>query len=216
MATGFMSRHSIALVALLAGLPAAAADVSLIGTFDTKAAILSVDAGAPKTVKVGQSFGGVTVVSVERDRAIVEIDGKRRTLVRGQASYAEGSLPGNQRVMLSAGFGGHFAAEGEVNGRQVRFIVDTGATLVTLPGSDAARLGIDYRSGPAGMTQTASGTTLAYRVKLDTVRVGPIELNNVDAMVIEKGLDIALLGMSFLNRVEMKQESGRMTMIRRY
>jgi aspartyl protease family protein len=197
-------------------LPAIAADVSLLGTFETKAAILSIDSGAPKTVKVGQTFGGVTVVAVEKDRAMVEVDGKRRTLVRGQTYNSTTAGSDRQSVTLVAGVGGHVIAEGLVNGGAVRFVVDTGATMVTLPGSDAVRLGIDYRKGEAGIMQTAAGLAPAYRVKFDTVRVGGIELNNVDGVVIEKGLSVALLGMSFLNRVEMKQESGRMTMIRRY
>jgi aspartyl protease family protein len=218
MATGFiMMRHSIALLLLLASLPARAADVSLIGTFDTKAAILSIDGGAPKTVRVGQSAGGFTVISVERDRAVVEKEGKRVVLIRGQGSFAASAGAGKpETATLTAGFGGHYAADGSVNGSPVRFIVDTGATMVALPGSDAERLGIDYRSGPAGMAQTASGTALVYRIKLDVVRIGGIELNGVDAVVIEKGLTTALLGMSFLNRVEMKHDGGRLTMTRRF
>ena len=202
-------------LALLSAPPAVAADVALIGTFEAKAAILSIDAGAPKTIKVGQAFGGVTVVSVEKDRVTVDIDGKRRTLVRGQ-TYSSSGTSGAQNVTLLAGAGGHVLAEGMVNGGAVRFVVDTGATLVALPGSDASRLGIDYRKGEAGTIQTAAGPTPAYRVKLNTVRIGGIELNNVDGVVIENGLPVALLGMSFLNRVEVKQESGRMTMIRRF
>ena len=202
-------------LALLSAPPAVAADVALIGTFEAKAAILSIDAGAPKTIKVGQAFGGVTVVSVEKDRVTVDIDGKRRTLVRGQ-TYSSSGTSGAQNVTLLAGAGGHVLAEGMVNGGAVRFVVDTGATLVALPGSDASRLGIDYRKGEAGTIQTVAGPTPAYRVKLNTVRIGGIELNNVDGVVIENGLPVALLGMSFLNRVEMKQESGRMTMIRRF
>ncbi len=216
MATGFMIRHSIAVVALLTCAPAAAADIALIGTFESKAAILAIDSGAPKTIKVGQTFGGVTVLMVEKDRATVEIDGKRRTLVRGQ-TYSSGAAGSDrQSVTLFAGAGGHMFADGLVNGNAVRFVVDTGASAVTLPGSDAVRLGIDYRKGEAGTMQTAAGPTPAYRVKLDTVRIGGIELNSVDGVVIEKGLTVALLGMTFLNRVEMKQESGRLTMTRRY
>src|SRR5436190_15782199 len=147
MATGFvMMRHSIALPLLLASACAAAADISLIGTFDTKAAILSVDAGAPKTVKVGQSFGGITLISVEKDSATIEVDGKRRVLQRGQ-TYSSAAGSGAQSVTLSAGAGGHFTAEGQINGGAIRFVVDTGATAVTIPASDANRLRIDYLKG---------------------------------------------------------------------
>ena len=210
-----MLRHSIAVAAALACAPAAATDIALIGTFDTKAAILSIDAGPPKTVKVGQTFSGVTVVQVETDRATVDFDGKRRVLVRGQ-TYSSSAASGAQSVTLAAGTGGHFIADGLVNSGTVRFIVDTGATTVALPGSVATRLGIDYHKGIRSVSQTANGQTQVYLVRLNSVRVGGIELQNVDAVVFEEGLSVALLGMSFLNRVEMRQESGRMTMTRRF
>ncbi len=215
MATGFMTRHSIAVLLLLASLCAAAADVSLIGTFGTTAAILSFDGGAPKTVRVGQSFGGVTVVSVEQERATVEMGGKRRVLVRGQ-TYSSSAGSGPQSVTLAAGAGGHFIAEGQINGGAIRFVVDTGATAVAIPASDATRLRIDYRSGRRGMTQTAGGPTPAWQVTLDRVRVGSIELQNVEAIVIEQGLNVALLGNTFLNRMEMRREGQTMTLTRRF
>ena len=88
--------------------------------------------------------------------------------------------------------------------------------MVALPGSIADRLGIDYRKGRRGMIQTAAGPTLAYKVKLDEVRLGGIRLQNVDAVVLRNGLGIALLGMSFLNRVEMQRDGESMVLTRRY
>jgi aspartyl protease family protein len=211
-----MTRHSIALLALFACLPAAAADVSLIGTFGTTAAILSIDGGAPKTVKVGQSHGGVTLIAVENDRATIEAGGKRRVLARGQTYSSSGAGSGPQSVTLSAGAGGHFMADGQINGGAIRFLVDTGATAIAIPASDANRLRIDYRSGQRGTTQTAGGPTTMYVVRLDTVRVGGIELQNVEAIVIEQGLPIALLGNTFLNRTEMRREGQTMTLTRRF
>lgn len=203
------------LLAGLASLPARAADVSLVGTFDTKAAILSINSSAPKTLKVGQSFGGVTLIAVEKDRATIEIDGKRRVLVRGQ-TYSSAAASDRQVAVLAAGAGGHFVAEGQVNGGSVRFLVDTGASAIALPAGDARRLGIDYLRGRRGVTQTAAGPTTMYVVRLDTVRVGGIELQAVDAIVIEQGLGVALLGMTFLNRVEMRREGATMTLTRRF
>ena len=210
----FIALLLLALLAALAG-PAAATDVSLIGTFGTKAAILAVDGGAPKTLKVGQSSGAVTLVSVEKDRATVDVDGKRRVLQRGQ-TYSTSGASDRGSVTLAPGPGGHYLAEGQVNGGSVRFVVDTGASVIALPASDAQRLGIDYRKGQVTTTQTAAGPTTAYRVRLDTVRVGGIELNGVEGIVIENGLPIALLGMSFLNRVEMRNDAGHMTLIKRF
>jgi aspartyl protease family protein len=214
MATGFIRRHSIAVLLLLASAAACAADVSLIGTFGSTAAILSIDGGAPKTVKVGQGFGGVTLVGIEQDRATVEVEGKRRVLMRGQTYSSAGAAA--QSVTLSAGAGGHFMADGQINGGAVRFLVDTGATTVALPASEANRLRIDYKSGRRGTTQTAGGPTAMYIVKLDSIRIGNIELQNIDAMVIEQGLEVPLLGNTFLNRMEMRREGQTMTLIKRY
>lgn len=214
MATGFMARNCSALLLCLAALPAWAADVSFVGAIGDKAAILVIDGGAPRTVKVGQKLGAVTVLSVERERAVVEIEGQRRTLVRGQ--HFQSGSGDRQSTVLAADGRGHFITEGAVNGTPVRFIVDTGATVVALPASDAVRLGIDYRKGRPGTSRTAGGAVPVYHVTFDTVKVGGIELQAVEGLVIEQGLDIALLGMSFLSRVEMKNEGQTMTLIRRF
>lgn len=217
MATGFMLRI-IALFLLLAAGPAAAAEVALIGVIGDKAAIVAVDGGEPKTIKVGQSWRGITVLAVGRDSAAVEIDGKRRTLQRGTHYRAgPGAAPGaRQSAILAADTRGHFIAEGTVNGSHIRFLVDTGATAISLPAADAIRAGLDYRRGERIMMQTANGAAPAYATKLERVRVGAIELYNVDAIVVERGLQMALLGMTFLNRVEMKRDGATMTLTRLY
>lgn len=201
---------------MLASLSARAADVALIGTFESKAAILSIDAGAPKTLRVGQNFGGITLIAIEKDRATIEIDGKRRVLVRGQTYSSSAPVSSAQRAMLSAGAGGHFMADGQINGTAIRFMVDTGASAIAIPASEALRLRIDYKNGRRGRTQTAAGPIQTFLVRLDSVRVGDIEVQNVEAVVIERGLDITLLGNTFLNRVDMRREGGTMTLIRRF
>lgn len=209
--------HFIAIAWLCAAAPALGADVSLVGVFAPKAAVLVIDGAEPKTLRVGQRSSGVLLVSVESERAVIEVDGERRTVVLGQ-HYRTAPAPASARqsVVLAADASGHFVAEGTINGGVVRFIVDTGATTIALPARDAQRLGIDYRKGRPVATQTANGTARGYLVKLDTVKLGGIELNGVDAMVLEGGLEITLLGMSFLNRVEIKHEGRTMTLIRRF
>lgn len=216
MATGFITRHCSALALALAAWPALALDVSLIGTFGDKAAVVVIDGGAPKTLKIGRQAAGVTLISVQRDRAVIEVDGSRRTLQRGQHTISAAADDPRQSVTLAADTRGHFIADGAINGIPVRFVVDTGATVIALPASDAVRLGLDYRKGQVGVTKTAAGLVQVYRIRLDNVRLGAIELAAVDAVVIEQGLDIALLGMSFLNRVEMRNEGQVMTLRRRY
>ena len=210
-------RRIIALFVLLLGGPAAlAADVALIGVFGEKAVVIAIDGGNPKTVRVGQTWNGIKVLEVKGDLATLEIEGKRQVLRRGMHYRAAAAVSDQQSVTLSADSQGHFVYSGSINGSPVRFVIDTGATLVALPGAEARRLGLDYRKGQRGITETAGGPVEAYRVRLDRVRLGDIELLGVDGVVIEQGLNIALLGMSFLNRVEMKREGQTMTLIRRF
>jgi aspartyl protease family protein len=124
---------------------------------------------------------------------------------------------GGDRVTLAADSRGHFVTTGVVNGTSLRFLVDTGASSIVLSSADARRIGVNYLAGTRSFTQTANGTVQVYNVKLDTVRVGDITVNNVDASVIEGDkLPIALLGMSFLNRMEMRRDNSSLTLIRRY
>ena len=87
---------------------------------------------------------------------------------------------------------------------------------IAIPASDADRLRIDYRKGRLSTTRTAGGPITVYLVTLDSVRVGGIELQNIEAIVIEHGLPVALLGNSFLSRVNMRREGEAMTLTRRY
>jgi len=205
------------LLLVLAPFAALAADVALIGVIGDKAAVFALDGGEPKAVKIGQTWNGISLVSVEREQATVEIEGKRRVLRIGQHHRSASAPSGNrQSVILAADPRGHFVSQGLINGSPVRFLVDTGATTVALPAADAERLGIDYRKGERGFTHTAGGVVPIYRVRFDSVKLGTIELAGVDGIVIEQGLDIALLGMSFLNRVEMQREGQTMVLIRRF
>lgn len=193
-----------------------AAEVTLVGLIGAKA-IVVIDGGAPRTLAPGQKTAeGVVLLGTEKDAASFEIEGKKRTLRMGQA-YSAATRAGRQNATLSADARGHFVTTGSINGGSVRFLVDTGATLVALPASDARRLGINYLQGQRGQVQTANGVAVAYRVKLDTVRIGDIEVNNVDAVVSESDtMGVTLLGMSFLNRMEMKRDGQSMTLTKRY
>jgi aspartyl protease family protein len=111
---------------------------------------------------------------------------------------------------------GHFWADGDVNGAHVRFLVDTGATAVALTPQDAQRLGIDL----AGLRYddsvvTAGGRARAAAVRLASISVGGARLDNVDALVIEKGLDASLLGMSYLGRLSSFQATREALFLRR-
>ena len=209
-------RHFICLCLALACTAATAAEVALIGVIGDKAAVLALDGGEPKAVKVGQSWRGITVLAVEHDRATVEIDGRKRVLERGQHYRGSQPAPSRASVTLAADARGHFFADAAINDMPVRSVVDTGASVVVLSGADAERLGLDWRNGARRTMQTANGPTPGYLVKLSKVKVGGIELHEVDGVVVEQGPGVALLGMSFLNRLEMKRDGDTMTLIRRF
>ena len=206
----------MAVLLLFACGAASAEQVALIGVIGRKAAVLALDGGEPKTVKLGQTWNGITVLEVEHDNATIERDGRKEVL-RLTAHYRGAPPPVSQAaVVLPADGRGHFFAEGQVNGLPLRFLVDTGASMVVLPAADARRLGVDYVKAPKTRVLTAGGAISAYLVTLDRVKVGSIELNGIDGLVVEEGAPIALLGMSFLNRVEMRRDGDSMTLIRRF
>jgi aspartyl protease family protein len=220
MAIGCMTRptHFIALFLLLAGTQAGAGEIALIGVIGDKAAVLAIDGGDPKAVKVGQTWSGIRVLSVEKTQATVEVEGHKRVLQIGQHRRAANAVTSSSTasITLAADPRGHFFIEGSINGQPLRFLVDTGATMVAIPATDARRMGIDYRKGIQGQTHTAGGVVSVYRITLDSVRLGGIEASGVEAVVIEEGLDVALLGMSFLSRLDMRQEGRTMTLIKKF
>lgn len=203
--------------ALLAWSTAFAQTVSMSGSLGDKA-LLMID-GAPRTVAVGSTVQGVKLLSVSGSEAAVEVKGKRAVLALGGAQVNIGSAPsegGGSVIVLAAGSGGHFFSSGSINGRTVRFLVDTGATFVSMGVNDAERLGIDYRSGQRGTTNTANGTMAVYKVVLASVRVGDVQVYNVEALVGQAPMDQVLLGNSFLTRFQMKRENDTMTLSKRY
>jgi aspartyl protease family protein len=192
-----------------------ATEVALVGVLPGKA-MLVIDGGKPRLVPAGsRTAEGVKVLAVEEKTAQVEVDGRRLRLVMGQHSMAGEARTGGA-VTLTADSAGHFVTQGMVNGASVRFLVDTGATVVALGASDAVRANIDYRKGEPAMIMTANGPTRVWRVTLNSVRIGEVTLHQVEAAVTEHEQPVALLGMSFLNRMEMKRDGMTMTLRRRY
>jgi aspartyl protease family protein len=204
-------------IVLCAPASAFAVEVNVIGLFTNKAVVV-INGGAPRTISAGERTPeGVLLVAADSKTATIEIEGKRQVV--GLGTHAETpSLTGRREsVTLGSDSQGHFFADGMVNGGRMRFLVDTGATLVTLPATDARRLGIDYQQGSRAISQTANGRVIVYRVRLDNVVVGGVTILNVDAVVQEgSGLDMALLGMSFLNRTEIRREGENLTLTKRY
>jgi aspartyl protease family protein len=192
------------------------ADVGLAGLFPGKV-LLTINGGAPRIVAVGATTPeGVRVIGVEGDTVTFEIDGRKRVLRVGQNVAEQASSSAPAKVVLTADTQGHFVTTGAINGTSVRFLVDTGATLVAIGAGDARRIGIDPGKGMRGVTNTANGPVTVSRVKLDTVRIGDVVMNGVDAVIFPHEQSPALLGMSFLNHMEMQRSGGTMTLIKRF
>ncbi len=192
-----------------------AASVSVVGLFKDKA-IVSIDGGKPRTLSAGQTVQGVKLVAADSDSASFDVEGKHRTLGMGQSFAGGATAGGRPSISLTADARGHFVAAGSLNGYPMIFLVDTGATAIAINAAEARRIGLDYRSGQAVGVGTAAGVVPAWRVKFNTVKVGGISVNQVDGMVVETGLDVPLLGMSFLNRMEMTRDGQTMTLTQRY
>ena len=211
-----MHRHLVA--ALLLAAPAAFAQtVSMSGSLGDKA-LLMID-GAPRTVATGATVQGVKLVSVTGSDAVVEIKGKRVNVVMGGAQVSLGgqaSAGGGSQIVLTAGSGGHFMTAGGINGRAVRFMVDTGATSVAMSMTDAEHIGLKYRDGQRVFVGTANGAVPAYRVRLAEVRIGDVVVYDVEAMVVPAQMEFILLGNSFLTRFQMKRENETMTLSKRF
>jgi aspartyl protease family protein len=211
-------RRLIAVSLALAAGTAFAQSVALQGMLGSKA-LLIVDGAPPKSVAPGESHKGVKVLSTLGDQAVVEIEGRRHTLRVGDAPASVGgamTASRGSKIVLTAGTGGHFLTTGAINGRSTQFMVDTGATSVAMSVQEAERLGIDYRKGLLGRSSTANGTVTTYMVKLASVRIGDVEIYDVDGNVVPAGMPYILLGNSFLTRFQMTRQNDQLVLERRF
>ena len=191
----------------LAGTATAVNKITVVGLFkDT--AIVVID-GSRRLLRSGDtSPEGITLISATSKEAVLEIDGEQqRYSLSGQigSSYAK---PSQVKVRIWPTPNNMYHVLGSINGYPVDFVVDTGATLVSMSGREAKRLGIDFRvTGRRGQSTTASGVAEIFLVTLDRVKVGDIELRNVRGAVHDGDFPPAtLLGMSFLSRLKMRQD----------
>ena len=211
----FSLHFLFASIALLLSTCVQAATVGVVGLFPGKA-VLIIDGAMPKTYSVGlQVADGIKLQSVTSTTATLDDHGKRQTLgIGAHSSHADPTS--NASVTLQSDAQGHFVAPVRINTMSIPMLVDTGASMITLSSQEARRLGIDYKSGQQGFSATANGRVAVYQVRLNSVKVGDIELSQVDALVQEQGLPFALLGMSFLNRMQMQRDGERMVLTKRY
>jgi aspartyl protease family protein len=177
-------------------------------------AIIKVD-GVQHKLKTGETTPeGVTLISADSEKAILQVKGKTESYPLGEnfsISFAE--KPKMEARIWSAG--GMYLTNGFINDQVVKFVVDTGASWIAMNRQQADELGIQYLLiGDKAVASTANGHTSVHTVLLKKVRVGDIELHNVQAAVLENSNPkYILLGNSFLDRVDMERE-GQMMLLK--
>ncbi|MDP2962947.1 MAG: TIGR02281 family clan AA aspartic protease [Sulfurimicrobium sp.] len=210
---------SLALISvLLFSTSAHSTNVSVVGLFSGKA-IVTINGSKQKLLKVGEMTPeGVKLLSADSNQAVLEINGKKLTLALGQGASTGGvqDAGGKASVTLTADAQGHFLTTGSINGKPTRFLVDTGASAISMSSAEAKRLGISYLNGQRVLSSTANGVAQVYIVSLNSVKVGDISLNGVEGVVHESAMPVVLLGMTFLNRVNMKREGDSMVLTKRF
>jgi len=210
-------RPALVLAALLCASGAATAQkVTMSGSLGTSKALLIID-GQPRTVAVGAKIDGVRLISTGPEESVVEIDGQRKVLRIGASIVGDGeSNEAASRIVLTAGSGGHFFTAGSINGKSTQFVVDTGATSIAIGQAEADRLGIKYKDGRQGVSQTANGLTPLYAVTLASVRIGDVTVYDVPGVVLQSQMPYVLLGNSFLTRFQMTRQNDVMTLDKRF
>lgn len=203
-----MGLLSIAISALTISQP----DIQVQGLFNDKA-VLNVN-GHLRMLSVGQqSPEGVKLLRADTSKARILFEGKEFELdlsSRISAAYTTAQV---NDVRLMPDSRGHYITQVRINGRAAQVMLDTGATIIAMNSNHATQLGISYKDAPQGRASTASGVVNTRRVKLNSVQLGTITLNNVEASVIEgNSPDIILLGNSFLSRVDMRNEGNLMVL----
>jgi aspartyl protease family protein len=207
----------VLLILLALSAPTWAVDISIVALFPGRA-MLIIDKAKPHTLRTGETYAGVTLVSSTSEEAVVSVNGKQQRLHIGEGVYSALSVQSERSsVVLTPDKNGHFVSYGSINGASVRFLVDTGATMVSMSVEDARRAGVNYVAGERGYSQTANGVAAVYKVKLGKVTLGDITLQDIDGVVHENSvLPVVLLGMSFLGRLEMRREGDSLTLTKRY
>lgn len=211
-----MLAAALAIASLLAS-TAGAQTVGLSGILGNRA-LLMINSGTPRSMAPGESYQGVKVVSVSGEQAVLEISGQRVTVKLGEAPGSVGGrgVPNGTRIVLTSDSRGHFISDGRINNQSMRFMVDTGATTMALSAADADRMNIDYKAGQPVNMSTANGNTQGWRIKLSSVRVGDVEIREVDAVIVPMAMPYVLLGNSFLTQFQMTRTNDQMVLERRF
>ncbi|WP_407716260.1 TIGR02281 family clan AA aspartic protease [Comamonas testosteroni] len=191
--------------------------VALTGVLGSKA-LLVIDGSAPKALAVNESHREVRLLQISGDTAVVDIKGRRQTVRLGDAPVSVGSRGGtggaarSGRLVLIADSRGHFIDRGYINGKTMQYMVDTGASTIAIGRADADRMGLPYEQGVPVLMRTANGTAQGWRIKLDTVKLGEMEVYGMDAVVAPQSMPYVLLGNNLLTQFQMTRRGNEMVL----
>ena len=191
--------------------------VALTGVLGSKA-LLVIDGSAPKALAVNESHREVRLLQISGDTAVVEIKGRRQTVRLGDAPVSVGSRGGtggaarSGRLVLIADSRGHFIDRGYINGKTMQYMVDTGASTIAIGRADADRMGLPYEQGVPVLMRTANGTAQGWRIKLDSVKLGEMEVYGMDAVVAPQSMPYVLLGNNLLTQFQMTRRGNEMVL----
>ncbi len=207
--------YVFALIALLSLSPLAAADIEVLGLFKG-AALIKVD-GEQKLLKVGQRWKGVALLEANSKQAIADVNGERMTLTISTRIGTNFAKPTGTTVIIRKNDNRQYITTALINGRSTRVLVDTGANIIAINSATARALGVDYSKGIPSQVKTASGVVMAHMIMLDSVDVGGITVNRVQASVLEgPHPEMVLLGTSYLQHVEMREKDGILMLMRKF
>lgn len=190
--------------------------IKVMALFTDKAMVI-ID-GQQKLLKKGKPYNGVTLISSNSDEVTLELHGQKKKFKLGSeitTSFKKAD-PGKELVVWKDAHN-MFRIYGSINNFSTHFLIDTGATSVAMSSQAAKRIGLNYKKGSPMQASTASGVARGYRINLDKVKIGHIQLYNVQAAVLEGSFPTeVLLGQSFLSRIHMVRDGDKMKLRKKF
>ena len=192
----------------------AAPNIEVEALMPPNTAVLKID-GQRKMLKVGETFNGITLIAAYSRTATLEVDGQQMVVGISRRIGANYQEPKERVVTIKRNNQLQYHTTASINGRSMPVLVDTGANLVAMSEVHAKSLNIPFETGARGKVETASGLVDAWVITLRSVSVGGIKVEGVQATVVQGSFpNTILLGMSYLQHVEMKESSGILSLSR--
>jgi aspartyl protease family protein len=207
---------AILVYSVLYGVAVASAPVEVVALFKGRAVVKTMN--GQEMLKVGESSSdGVTLIAADPHGAKVRYGGETYDLKLSARVDSRFAKAETKTVRIAQDQLGQYRVRGAINDQFVNFLVDTGASVVALSERQARSMGLPYQRGERGVVQTAQGNTGAFFLKLDKVTIGGIDVRGVDATVIDGNFPVdVLLGMSFLNKTKLQDDSGVLTLTAKF